>query len=389
MRSLLYISTLVLAGALVNAAPVPYNPNTPVVSQDIENLFQYISSKDSNADMSEKQQIEQDIATLQDGTDTNSQEHRKALNTFWSDLGGLWVKYPEWSGWSTLQSDIEAAWSNIENDQHMNEASTASSTEAHSFDSDLDDLEEYVKEHDIASISDVYIIRQAILWLKIHEHNIDTAHDFVEQATNADEAWGRLQKNNPDWSKWTQAEQDFKSDWSQTLQDVSNSTLPNLYDEENSHNNGVQYEELGSFFEAPNHTDADVTDEELESSFNTPSLTNTDESTPDIADVDELINDYFSENNTAYTNDLYSDSTSTTDPTIINDPVSANTTSTDTTADDASATNDGSTSNDEADMDAYLDDVFTKLSVPNGGSHADHVNGLSDIVDTWNQYDSH
>ncbi|KAG2174246.1 hypothetical protein INT43_004267 [Umbelopsis isabellina] len=383
MRSLLYISTLVLAGALAYAAPIPYNPNAPALSQDIENLFQYISSKDSSADISEKHQIEQDIVTLQDGTDKNSQEYRTALDTFWTDLGGLWVKYPVWSGWSTLQSDIaEEAWTKMENDQHMNEASTVSFTETDSFESDLDDLEEYVKEHDVASTSDVYIIKQAILWLKNHEHNIDTAHDFVEQATNADEAWGRLQKNNPDWSKWTQAEQDFKGDWSQTLQHVSNSTLSNLYAEENSHNNDVQYEDLSSFFEAPNHTNAEVEYEDLKSFFDTPSHTNADESTPDIADVDELINDYFSGSDTAHTNDLYSDNTSTADPTKPEYPVSDNTTSTETTTDDLA-------SNDGVYMDAYLDDVFAKLSAPDDGSHADHTDGLSEVVGNWNKYDSH
>ncbi|KAJ2958214.1 hypothetical protein NQZ79_g6176 [Umbelopsis isabellina] len=379
MRSLLYISTLVLAGALVNAAPVPYNPNAPAVSQDIENLFQYISSKDSGANMSEKQQIEQDIATLQGRADTNSQEYRTALDTFWSDLGGLWVKYPEWSGWSTLQSDItQEAWSNIEKDQHINDVSTASSTVTLSFDSDLDDLEVYVKEHDVASISDVYIIKQAILWLKIHEHNINTAHDFVEQATNADEAWGRLQKNNPNWPNWTQAEQDFKNDWSQTLQDVSNTTLPNLYAEENPHSNGVQYEELSSFFEASNHPNAGVEYEDLKSFFDTSSHSNTDETTPDITDLDELFNGYFSESDTAHTNALYSESTSTVEPINPDDPVSDNTTSTDAT-----------TSNEGVDMDAYIDDVFAKLAAPDDGSHADHIDGLAEIVESWNQYDSH
>ncbi|KAM3583298.1 hypothetical protein VKS41_004213 [Umbelopsis sp. WA50703] len=344
MRSLFYISTLALAGVLVNAAPVPYNPATSSLSQDIDNLFQYISSKNSGADMSEKQQIEQDIATLQAGTDTNSQEYRTALDTFWSDLGGLWVKYPEYGGWSGLQSDIsKVAWPTTENDQHMNAISTESQTTLNSFDRDLNDLEDYVKENDIASISDVYIVKQAILWLRAHEHSIETAHDFVEQATQADDAWGRLKKNNPSWSNWTQAEQDFKDDWSQTLQDVSNSTLPNLYAEENSHNNGVQYEELSNFFDAPSHPDAGVQYEDLESYFNAPSHSDTDESTPGDTDLDAFLDDYFSENDTSHIND-------------------------------------------GVDMDAYIDEVFTKLSAP---TESNHLDGLSDVVESWNQHDSH
>lgn len=278
MRVLRYLTTLVFAGALVHAAPTSYSAsNTQGVSQDLDSLFQYISTQNNGAGIPEKQQIQQDLGSLQTSTDKSSQVYKIAVENFWHQLGQLWVKYPYWSGWSHLLSDVQKdGWTPSEN-SHSNDASATNySPPADQFDHDLDELEIYVKQYDIGSLGDVLIVKQAVAWLKANEHNIDTVHDYNDQATKLDAAWGRLQKNNAAWSKWDVTDNDFKSIYSDSLKDVPSSSLSHLYATEiSSHNDGVNYEDLGSFFGSTSHNDSttdDVSDtinieEELDAIF--------------------------------------------------------------------------------------------------------------------------
>lgn len=258
MRVLSYLTTLALAGTLVRAAPTFYTPpNTQGISQDLNSLFQYISSNNNGADIPEKQQIQQAVTSLQSATDNTSQVYKTTVENFWHQLGQLWVKYPYWNGWSHLLSDIEQdGWAPSYN-THSNDASyNNDNAPADQFDHDLDELEVYLKQFDIGSLGDVLIVKQAVTWLKANEHNINTAHDFNDQVANLDAAWGRLKKNNVAWSKWSVADSDFKNIYSGYLKNVPSSSLSHLYGTDNAHNNGVNYEDLESFFGVSSHTDS-------------------------------------------------------------------------------------------------------------------------------------
>ncbi|KAH8554081.1 hypothetical protein BGW37DRAFT_483408 [Umbelopsis sp. PMI_123] len=258
MRVLRYITTLAFAGALVHAAPTGYGTSTQSVSQDLDSLFQYISGQKNGATIPQQQQLQQDLTTLQSTTDTSSQDYKSAVDNFWSQLGELWVAYPYWDGWSRLISDVrQDGWNPTE---HSNDANTNDYNNGNSkpnqFENDLTDLEAYLQQYDIGSLGDALIVKQAIAWLDQNEHNIATVDDFNYQISRLDDAWGRLQKNNAAWTKWSVADNDFKSIYSDALKDVPKSYLTHLYAEENSHNNGVAYEDLDGFFYNPNqHND--------------------------------------------------------------------------------------------------------------------------------------
>ncbi|KAG2180605.1 hypothetical protein INT44_003609 [Umbelopsis vinacea] len=273
MRLLTYIVALACTGALVHAAPISYSDSTNSISQELNSLFNYVAGHNGNI-YSIGQQLQSDLDKIQSTSDHTSSEYKTEVAEFRNKLGMLYSEYPLWPGWNDLFDEIyKGDWDpNAHSDDGNTDSYESGNPTSQQFDQYLEDLETYVKHYDIGSLGDVLIVKQAIIWLDQNEHNIATVHDFNDQISGLDQAWGRLHKNNAAWPKWEVAEDTFKRIYSDALKDVPKSDLTHLYAEENSHNNGVQYEDLDSFFYNPNqHTDeanvsADI-DEELSAIF--------------------------------------------------------------------------------------------------------------------------
>jgi hypothetical protein len=268
MRILTYIIALAFAAASVHAAPLAYGDSTHSISQELDSLFDYIVGRQGSG-YPQRQQIEADLATMQSNTDHSSPEYKAEMADFRNKLSVVYTDYPLWSGWSHLFDEIyQNDW---DANAHSNDGNTdnyESNPTSSQFEQYLEDLETYVKQYDVGSLGDVLIVKQAIIWLDQNEHNIANVHDFNYQVAGLDEAWGRLHRNNAAWTKWEAAESTFKSLYSDALKDVPKSDLTHLYAEENSHNDGVQYEDLDSFFYNPNQhndeaNDLDDIDKEL------------------------------------------------------------------------------------------------------------------------------
>lgn len=142
---------------------------------------------------------------------------------------------------------------------HAAPTSYGSNSTPNQFEQYLNDLETYVRHYDIGSLGDVLIVQQAISWVDQNEHNIASVHDFNDHVSDLDGAWGRLHKNNAAWTQWPGAENSFKNIYSEALKDVPKSDMTHLYADANSHNDGVQYEDLESFFYNPNQHNDELT----------------------------------------------------------------------------------------------------------------------------------
>ncbi|KAI8583657.1 hypothetical protein K450DRAFT_195937 [Umbelopsis ramanniana AG] len=273
MRIFTYIVALAVTGALVQAAPTSYGDSTHSISQELDSLFNYAVSRNKYV-YPLRQQLQADLAKIQSTSDHSSSEYKAEMADFRNKLGIIYTDFPLWPGWNDLFDEIyQGDWDTTT--AHSNDGNTdnyESNSTSNQFEQYVEDLETYVKQYDIGSLGDVLIVKQAIIWLDQNEHNIATVHDFNDQVSGLDEAWGRLHRNNAAWPKWEVAESTFKNMYSDALKDVPKSDLTHLYAEENSHTNSVQYEDLDSFFYNPNqHNDevnvSDDIDQELNAIF--------------------------------------------------------------------------------------------------------------------------